>query len=153
MSPGQWWASRVIDQDVEISEALDRGGDQVANGVVFIQITGADQDFCTSRITNLLCRLLQVGLGTATDGHLDPFLGQHLRAGPTQTLTRAANDSHLILQFQIHMCTTSSSRLRLSGGTHRCPLQSVRSERCRGGPACPSWPAPAYAKIWRARLA
>ena len=71
------------------------------NGLVFVEITGKGQHIRVSRVTNLLGRLLQVGLGPAY-GHLGPFFGQDLGTGPAQTLACSAYDDHLVFQFQIH---------------------------------------------------
>ena len=56
----------------------------------------------------------------------------------------AAPSAHV----NVHVTLGCAPRcLRLaSGRTQRCPLPGVRSDRWRGGPACPHWPAPAYAE-------
>ena len=51
----------------------DCGSNQVANGLVFVEITGKGQHIRVGRVTNLLCRLLQVSPGSTLllRGHVD----------------------------------------------------------------------------------
>src|SRR5262249_30472444 len=99
---GQWWATGVIHHNIETSEVGDCGSNQVANGVVVVEVTGKGQHIRIGRVTNLVCRLLQVGLGPATYSRLSPFFGKYFSTGPAQPFACSTYDDHLVLKSQIH---------------------------------------------------
>src|SRR5438477_5690586 len=81
------------------SESTGGGGDQVSDRLVIVEITRQGQDVGARRLTYLLRRAVQVGLGTAAHDDPGPFFRQHLRAGAPQALAGSAHHGHLVLEL------------------------------------------------------
>src|SRR4029434_6458635 len=92
----------VVDHDVEPSETVDGLGDQIADGLVAIQVAGVDEPVANGRGTDLTRRLVQIGLRPAAQGNRDSFLRQHLGARPAQSFARTADDRYFVFQFEVH---------------------------------------------------
>ena len=118
MSPGQRRTTGVVDHDVEAPEALDRLAISSRMVSGWSRSPAKTSTSRAGRVANLLRGLIEIGLGAAAHHHLDAFLGQHFRTGPAQALARAADDGHLVFQFEIHRTVLSGRRpgCRSSGG-------------------------------------
>ena len=92
----------IIHQYVELPVFLYGSSDQRLYGGVLLEIAGKCKNVGAGLLAYLLRGALEVGGGAAA--HDDPraFAGEHFRARAAEALARAADDSHLAFQFQIH---------------------------------------------------
>src|SRR5437867_7538500 len=69
---------------------------------------------------NLLCRRLEVALGTAAHGHPDAFPRQHFGTRPPQAFAGSPDDRHLVLELEVHGTTLSATLGEHSRGRRTC---------------------------------
>src|SRR5215467_2857678 len=82
----------IVHQNVKASEALHGGGHEVAHRLRLVEIAGESEDLRARRLTNRLCRPLEVGRASAAHGQRCPFFRQHVRAGAAQAFAASADD-------------------------------------------------------------
>src|SRR5438105_529678 len=87
--------ARIVHQNVEPSETIDRCSNELADRVVLVEVARKSEHAAAGRAANLLRSLFNGGLRTAAYRDVHAFVSQRLCARTTEAFAGAADDRDL----------------------------------------------------------